>query len=75
MIDITIAEKITFILSYLLLLEDPARFPGPLLDTTEIAFAIASTADNLSANVFLSERSASEAKRRILVTSFGLLFF
>lgn len=50
---------------YLLLLDDPARLPGPLLDTTEIAFAIASTAESLSANVFLSERSASEKKIKI----------
>lgn len=49
---------------YLLLLDDPARLPGPLLDTTEIAFAIASTAESLSANVFLSERSASGKKNQ-----------
>lgn len=51
---------------YLLLLDDPARLPGPLLDTTEIAFAIASTAESLSANVFLSERSASEKNKKII---------
>jgi len=45
---------------YLRLLDDPARLPGPLLETTDIAFAMASTAESLSANVFLSERSASE---------------
>jgi len=57
---------------YLLLLDDPARLPGPLLDTTEIAFAIASTAESLSANVFLSERSASEKIRKILGQAFTL---
>lgn len=57
---------------YLLLLDDPALFPGPLLDTTEIAFAIASTAESLSANVFLSERSASEKLRKMSVLKFFL---
>lgn len=45
------------------LLDDPVRFPELLLDTTEIALAMASTADSLSANVFLSDRSASETHR------------
>lgn len=57
---------------YLLLLDDPALFPGPLLDTTEIAFAIASTAESLSANVFLSERSASEKLRKASEIKFYL---
>lgn len=57
---------------YLLLLDDPALFPGPLLDTTEIAFAIASTAESLSANVFLSERSASEKLRKASVLKYYL---
>lgn len=57
---------------YLLLLDDPALFPGPLLDTTEIAFAIASTAESLSAKVFLSERSASEKLRKMSVLKFFL---
>jgi len=43
-----------------------------LLDTTEIAFAIASTAESLSANVFLSERSASEKLRDVLVPKYHL---
>lgn len=45
---------------YPLLLEEPVLFPELLLETTEIALAIASTADSLSANVFLSDLSASE---------------
>lgn len=45
------------------LLEEPVLFPELLLETTEIALAIASTADRRSANVFLSDRSASEMKR------------
>lgn len=49
--------------NYPLLLEEPVLFPELLLDTTEIALAIASTADRRSANVFLSDRSASEMKQ------------
>lgn len=45
---------------YPLLLEEPVLFPELLLETTEIALAIASTADSRSANVFLSDLSASE---------------
>lgn len=52
------------LLYYPRLLDEPVRFPELLLDTTEIALAIASTADSLSANVFLSERSASETHHR-----------
>lgn len=48
---------------YPLLLEEPVLFPELLLETTEIALAIASTADRRSANVFLSDRSASEMKQ------------
>ncbi len=51
------------------LLDDPVRFPELLLDTTEIALAMASTADSLSANVFLSDRSASETHRTSLKSS------
>lgn len=46
------------------LLDDPVLFPELLLDTTEMALAMASTADSLSANVFLSERSASATQHR-----------
>lgn len=42
-----------------LLLDEPVLLPELLLDTTEMALAMASTADRRSANVFLSERSAS----------------
>lgn len=49
---------------YPLLLEEPVLFPELLLETTEMALAIASTADRRSANVFLSDRSASEMKQR-----------
>lgn len=47
---------------YPLLLEEPVLFPELLLETTEIALAMASTADRRSANVFLSDLSASEMK-------------
>lgn len=46
-----------------LLLEEPVLFPELLLETTEMALAIASTADRRSANVFLSDLSASEMKQ------------
>lgn len=49
-------------LIYPLLLEEPVLFPELLLETTEMALAIASTADRRSANVFLSDLSASEMK-------------
>lgn len=49
--------------NYPLLLEEPVLFPELLLETTEIALAIASTADRRSAKVFLSDRSASEMKK------------
>lgn len=49
---------------YPLLLEEPVLFPELLLDTTEMALAIASTADRRSANVFLSDLSASGMKQR-----------
>lgn len=45
---------------YPLLLEEPVLFPELLLDTTEMALAMASTADSRSAKVFLSDLSASE---------------
>ena len=44
---------------YPLLLEEPVLLPELLLETTEMALAMASTADRRSANVFLSDRSAS----------------
>lgn len=45
------------------LLEEPVLFPELLLETTEMALAIASTADRRSAKVFLSDLSASEKKQ------------
>lgn len=47
------------------LLDDPVLFPELLLDTTEMALAMASTADSRSAKVFLSERSASVTQQRV----------
>ena len=44
---------------YPLLLEEPVLLPELLLETTEMALAMASTADRRSANVFLSDGSAS----------------
>lgn len=55
-------EKKNALCPYPLLLEEPVLFPELLLDTTEIALAIASTADRRSANVFRSDRSASKIK-------------
>lgn len=46
------------------MLEEPVLFPELLLETTEMALAIASTADRRSANVFLSDLSASEMKMK-----------
>lgn len=46
--------------TYPLLLEEPVLFPELLLETTEMALAMASTADRRSAKVFLSDLSASE---------------
>lgn len=53
---------------YPLLLEEPVLFPELLLDTTEMALAIASTADRRSANVFLSDLSASEMNKNTIIT-------
>lgn len=40
--------------------DEPGLLPELLLDTTEMALAMASTADSRSAYVFRSDRSASE---------------
>ena len=52
-----------YVVIYPLLLEEPVLFPELLLETTEMALAIASTAERRSANVFLSDLSASEMKQ------------
>lgn len=52
-----------FMSTYPLLLEEPVLFPELLLETTEMALAMASTADRRSAKVFLSDLSASEIKQ------------